>query len=137
MVDLDRFKELNDTLGHHAGDRLLAQLGPRLNESSATPGSSRASAATSSRCCCRAPGSPAASELARRLGVMLQTPFEIDGLEVVMDASVGVALCPDNGVDADALLQRADVAMYQAKESRTGFQAYDPRATGTRASGSR
>ena len=57
---------------------------------------------------------------------MLQTPFEIDGLEVVMDASVGVALCPDNGVDADSLLQRADVAMYQAKEARTGFQAYDP-----------
>jgi hypothetical protein len=57
---------------------------------------------------------------------MLQTPFEIEGLEVVMDASVGVALCPDDGVDADSLLQRADVAMYQAKESRTGFQAYDP-----------
>ena len=42
-----------------------------------------------------------------------------------MDASIGAALCPDNGVDAEALLQRADVAMYQAKEARTGFQAYD------------
>ena len=43
-----------------------------------------------------------------------------------MDASIGAALCPDDGVDAEALLQRADVAMYQAKEARTGFQAYDP-----------
>ena len=59
---------------------------------------------------------------------MLQTPFEIDGLEVVMDASVGVALCPDNGVDADSLLQRADVAMYQAKEAAHGLSGLRPDA---------
>jgi diguanylate cyclase (GGDEF)-like protein len=126
MVDLDRFKELNDTLGHHAGDRLLAQLGPRLNEVVGDAGLVARLGGDEFALLLPGAGLAAASELARRLGVMLQMPFEIDGLEVVMDASVGVALCPDNGVDADALLQRADVAMYQAKEARTGFQAYDP-----------
>ena len=126
MVDLDRFKELNDTLGHHAGDRLLAQLGPRLQEAVGDAGSSRGSAATSSRCCCPGAGLARATEVGRRIGVALQHPFEIEGLEVVMDASVGAALCPQHGTDADALLQHADVAMYQAKEARTGFQAYDP-----------
>ena len=126
MVDLDRFKELNDTLGHHAGDRLLAQLGPRLNDVVGDAGLVARLGGDEFALLLPGAGLAAASELARRLGVMLQTPFEIDGLEVVMDASVGVALCPDNGVDADSLLQRADVAMYQAKEARTGFQAYDP-----------
>jgi EAL domain-containing protein (putative c-di-GMP-specific phosphodiesterase class I) len=56
----------------------------------------------------------------------LQHPFEIDGLEVVMDASIGAALYPQHAEDAEGLLQRADVAMYQAKQARTGFQAYDP-----------
>ena len=126
MVDLDRFKELNDTLGHHAGDRLLAQLGPRLNDVVGDAGLVARLGGDEFALLLPGAGLASASELARRLGVMLQTPFEIDGLEVVMDASVGVALCPDNGVDADSLLQRADVAMYQAKEARTGFQAYDP-----------
>jgi EAL domain-containing protein (putative c-di-GMP-specific phosphodiesterase class I) len=64
--------------------------------------------------------------VARRIGGALQDPFEIDGLELVMDASVGAALCPQHGTDAQALLQRADVAMYQAKAARTGFQIYEP-----------
>ena len=126
MVDLDRFKELNDTLGHHAGDRLLAQLGPRLQEAVGDAG--LVARLGGDEFALLLPGADLAraTELGRRVGIALQHPFEIEGLEVVMDASIGAALCPEHGVDADALLQRADVAMYQAKAARTGFQSYDP-----------
>jgi diguanylate cyclase (GGDEF)-like protein len=125
MVDLDRFKELNDTLGHHAGDLLLAQLGPRLQEVVGEAGMVARLGGDEFALLLPGAGLASATELSRRVGIALQTPFEIDGLEVVMDASIGAALCPDHAVDAEALLQRADVAMYQAKEARTGFQAYD------------
>ena len=126
MVDLDRFKELNDTLGHHAGDRLLAQLGPRLRSVVGEAGLVARLGGDEFALLLPGAGLARATELGRRVAVALQRPFSIDGLEVVMDASIGVALCPVDGVDAEALIQRADVAMYQAKESRTGFQAYDP-----------
>jgi diguanylate cyclase (GGDEF)-like protein len=126
MVDLDRFKELNDTLGHHAGDRLLAQLGPRLQDVVGDAGMVARLGGDEFALLLPGAGLAKATELGRRVAIALQIPFEIDGLEVVMDASIGAAMCPDDGVDAEALLQRADVAMYQAKEARTGFQAYDP-----------
>jgi diguanylate cyclase (GGDEF)-like protein len=126
MVDLDRFKELNDTLGHHAGDRLLAQLGPRLQDAIGDAGLVARLGGDEFALLLPGAGLARATELGRRIGAVLQRPFEIEGLEVVMDASVGVALSPEHATDAAALLQRADVAMYQAKEARTGVQAYDP-----------
>jgi diguanylate cyclase (GGDEF)-like protein len=126
MIDLDRFKELNDTLGHHAGDRLLAQLGGRLSAAVDDAGLVARLGGDEFALLLPGAGIARATEVGRRLGIALQPPFEIDGLEVVMDASIGAALCPEHGTDADGLLQRADVAMYQAKEARTGFQAYDP-----------
>ena len=125
MVDLDRFKELNDTLGHHAGDELLAQLGPRLQDAVGEAGLVARLGGDEFALLLPGAGLARATEVGRRVGVALQQPFEIDGLEVVMDASIGAALCPEHGTDGDALLQHADVAMYQAKEARTGFQAYD------------
>ncbi len=126
MVDLDRFKELNDTLGHHAGDLLLAQLGPRLSAVVGDEGLVARLGGDEFALLLPGAGLARASEYGRRLGAALQAPFEIDGLEVVMDASIGAALFPQHGSDAEGLLQRADVAMYQAKQARTGFQAYDP-----------
>jgi diguanylate cyclase (GGDEF)-like protein len=126
MVDLDRFKELNDTLGHHAGDMLLGQLGPRLIEVVGDSGLVARLGGDEFGLLLPGAGLARASEIARRVGAELQQPFLIDGLEVVMDASIGAALFPQHGDDAEGLLQRADVAMYQAKQARTGFQAYDP-----------
>jgi diguanylate cyclase (GGDEF)-like protein len=126
MVDLDRFKELNDTLGHHAGDLLLAQLGPRLNDVVGDAGLVARLGGDEFALLLPGAGLARAAEIARHVGAALQQPFEIDGLEVVMDASIGAALCPQHGTEAEALLQRADVAMYQAKQARTGFQSYDP-----------
>ena len=126
MVDLDRFKELNDTLGHHAGDLLLANLGPRLIEAVGDGGLVARLGGDEFALLLPGAGLARASEVGRHVGAALQHPFEIDGLEVVMDASIGAALYPQHGEDAEGLLQRADVAMYQAKQARTGFQAYDP-----------
>jgi diguanylate cyclase (GGDEF)-like protein len=126
VVDLDRFKELNDTLGHHAGDLLLAQLGPRLTEAVGEAGLVARLGGDEFALLLPDAGLARASEVARRVGAALQQPFEIDGLEVVMDASIGAALCPQHGTEAEPLLRRADVAMYQAKRARMGFQAYDP-----------
>ena len=94
MVDLDRFKELNDTLGHHAGDRLLAQLGPRLQQVVGEAGLVARMGGDEFALLLPGAGLAKATELGRRVGVALQTPFEIDGLEVVMDASIGVRAVP-------------------------------------------
>ncbi len=126
MVDLDRFKELNDTLGHHAGDMLLALLGPRLREVVGDAGLVARLGGDEFAVLLPGAGLARAAEVGRRLAVALQQPFEIDGLEVVMDASVGAALSPHHGTEPEVLLKRADVAMYQAKQARTGFQAYEP-----------
>jgi diguanylate cyclase len=126
MVDLDRFKELNDTLGHHAGDLLLGQLGGRLAGAVGEAGVVARLGGDEFALLLPGAGLARAAEVARRIGVALQDPFEIDGLEVVMDASIGAALCPEHGREAEALLQRADVAMYQAKAARTGFSVYEP-----------
>jgi diguanylate cyclase (GGDEF)-like protein len=126
MVDLDRFKELNDTLGHHAGDQLLALLGPRLQEAVGEHGLVARLGGDEFALLLPGAGLARASDVGRRVGIALQHPFEIEGLEVVMDASVGAALAPEHGTEAQALLQRADIAMYQAKDARTGFQPYDP-----------
>jgi diguanylate cyclase (GGDEF)-like protein len=126
MVDLDRFKELNDTLGHHAGDALLAQLGARLAAATGDAGLVARLGGDEFALLLPGAGLAKAADVARRIGGALQDPFEIDGLELVMDASVGAALCPEHGTDAQGLLQRADVAMYQAKAARTGFQIYEP-----------
>ena len=126
MVDLDRFKDLNDTLGHHAGDLLLINLGARLKEAVGSSGLVARLGGDEFALLLPNAGLVQAADVARRIGAALQAPFEIDGLEVVMDASIGGALCPDHGSGVDELLQRADVAMYQAKDARTGFQIYDP-----------
>ncbi len=126
MIDLDHFKELNDTLGHHVGDLLLAQVGPRLRDAIrdadtlARLGGDEFAVLLTELTDCDAAGS-----VAQRIQAALDEPFALEGLTVHVDASVGIALFPDHGQDATGLLQRADVAMYQAKQERTGWELYD------------
>jgi len=126
MIDLDGFKELNDTLGHHVGDLLLAQFGPRLRDAIreadtlARLGGDEFAVLLTELTDCDAAGS-----VAQRIQAALDEPFALEGLTVHVDASVGIALFPDHGQDASGLLQRADVAMYQAKQERTGWELYD------------
>jgi diguanylate cyclase (GGDEF)-like protein len=129
LLDLDRFKDLNDSLGHHAGDLLLREIGPRLN--SALPaGSVVARLGGDEFAALLAPieDPQDAERAARRVRDVLQTPVEIEGIAVSAEGSVGIAHYPADGNDVATLLQRADVAMYEAKERRVGVATYQPDA---------
>ena len=124
LIDLDGFKELNDTLGHYAGDEVLRQIGPRLralvrhDDTLARLGGDEFAMAL-------VPGDEAsASSAALRLREALERSFAVGDIAVHVDASVGIAVFPDHAADALGLLQRADVAMYEAKRVRTGHEVY-------------
>ncbi|MEA2444582.1 MAG: hypothetical protein QOJ12_1874 [Thermoleophilales bacterium] len=126
VIDLDRFKEVNDTLGHHTGDLLLRDAAGRLTE-----------ALRDSDVLARLGGDEfavllpdlaeveTATAVAERIRAALEQPFELQDITVHVGASVGIALAPDHGDSADELLQRADVAMYLAKDSSASYQIYD------------
>jgi diguanylate cyclase (GGDEF)-like protein len=127
MIDLDHFKELNDTLGHHAGDLLLAQLGPRLRDAIRDADTlARLGGDEFAVLLTQLPDRGAAGRVAQRIQAALDEPFALEGLAVHVDASIGIALFPEHGHDGSSLLQRADVAMYEAKRQRTCWATYDP-----------
>lgn len=121
VLDLDGFKEVNDTLGHHVGDDLLRHVADRLR------GAVRefdlvARLGGDEFALVLAEASPAEAELAaQRVVGLLAAPFALEGQTVTTGVSVGIALHPDDGVRPEALLRRADLAMYDAKRGRTGF----------------
>jgi diguanylate cyclase (GGDEF)-like protein len=124
IVDLDRFKEVNDALGHHMGDQLLRQVGPRL-ASHLRRDDLLVRLGGDEFAVLLADTDPAsATGVAQRLLDALQEPFDLEGVALHVDASIGLALCPDHADTAIALLQRADVAMYQAKAGHHGWQTY-------------
>jgi len=129
LLDLDRFKEINDTLGHHVGDSLLALVGVRLN---AILGPVRGIA-------CRLGGDEFAFLLTEIHGKdeiemvtadildALRQPFIIGDMSLTVDVSIGISLYPEDGQDSHELLRSADVAMYQAKQNSTNIFWYDSR----------
>lgn len=127
LLDLDRFKEVNDTLGHPTGDRLLQLVAHRLTHS-VRPGDlvARLGGDEFAVLLPTVRDEDAAREVAARLRAALSEPVRLDGLSFDLEASVGIALFPDHAPDFELLLQRADVAMYNAKESRTGVEVYSP-----------
>ena len=126
LIDLDGFKELNDTLGHHAGDEVLRQIGPRLKVA-LREGDSLSRLGGDEFAVVLAPGDEAsASATGLRLRAALERSFGVGGIRVHIDASIGIALFPEHSDDALGLLQRADVAMYEAKRTRTGHEVYLP-----------
>jgi diguanylate cyclase (GGDEF)-like protein len=125
LLDLDRFKEVNDALGHHVGDELLRGVGPRL-AGMLRPGDVLARLGGDEFAVVLAPGSDAshAQSVAGRIRDTLRTPFQLDGVELHVDVSIGIALYPDHASTVAGLLQCADVAMYEAKQARSGFAVY-------------
>ena len=125
IVNLDRFKEVNDTLGHDAGDLMLREVARRLqaalraSDTIARLGGDEFAVLLPSLA-----GASAAETVAGVLGEALRPPVELDGLQLDIEASIGIALFPDHGEDASELLQRADVAMYQAKADAQAFRVY-------------
>jgi diguanylate cyclase (GGDEF)-like protein len=126
LLDLDRFKEVNDTLGHLTGDELLRVVADRLG-----------CAVTHENTVARLGGDEfavllpniadetSAIEAAQRLADTFQDPFPLHGITLDLEASVGVALYPDHAEEFEQLLQRADVAMYLAKKSRSVVACYE------------
>jgi diguanylate cyclase (GGDEF)-like protein len=124
FMDLDRFKDVNDTLGHHAGDRLLETVALRLVATAPT----RATVARlgGDEFAVVLPGCDVegATTLALRIRAALQVPVELDALSVDVGVSIGVAVHPQHGSDVHVLMRHADIAMYDAKE-RDGIATYD------------
>ncbi|MFB9465699.1 putative bifunctional diguanylate cyclase/phosphodiesterase [Streptomyces cinereospinus] len=126
LIDLDRFRSVNDTLGHLAGDRLLLQTADRLRL--ALPRGAEAARLGGDEFAVLLPvadSTTSATRIARGLVAALSSPLDLDGLTLVLEASAGVAVFPDHALDAEGLLRRADVAMYQAKRDRTGVEVYE------------
>ncbi len=127
IMDLDHFKEINDTLGHHMGDRLLQQIGPRLSgvlregDLMARLGGDEFGLVLPDL-----PDDGVAVRIAERLIEELEQPLSVEGLALDVSGSVGIAIYPAHSDDVETLLRRADVAMYAAKESGGGFEVYHP-----------
>jgi diguanylate cyclase (GGDEF)-like protein len=125
VMDLDNFKQLNDTLGHHAGDLLLRQIGPRLKRSlRADDTVARLGGDEFAVLLDPQLDEKAAARVAEKLLGALHEPFEVEGLKLRITASIGIASFPAHAADANELMKRADVAMYQAKSARSGYQFY-------------
>jgi diguanylate cyclase (GGDEF)-like protein len=124
ILDLDRFKEVNDTLGHHNGDRLLAVLGSRMaahlrgRDALARLGGDEFGIVLADV--------GDADEIFQRLRQVLQREVTVSGFPLSVEASVGYAVAPEDADDVDELLQQADVAMYTAKQRHTGVVRYEP-----------
>ncbi len=125
MMDLDNFKELNDTLGHDAGDTLLRLIGPRLKQAVRTRDTvARLGGDEFAVLLDPSPDEAGIVRVAERVLTSLRRPFDVEGLSLRLTASVGIASFPAHASDDRGLLKRADVAMYQAKVSRSGFEFY-------------
>src|SRR5215831_5054047 len=134
LLDLDRFKEVNDTLGHPVGDALLRVVAHRLTHS-VRPGDlvARLGGDEFAVLLPAAADAGMAREVAVRLRAALAEPIRLGGILFEIEASIGIALYPDDATTVEVLLQRADMAMYLAKERRTGIETHVPAARGSSA----
>ena len=126
MLDLDRFKHVNDTLGHPAGDALLKQVAQRLER--AIGGAGRCGRLGGDEFQVIVPGHQSRNTLgnmAQEIIASLSQPYSIQGQSVVIGASVGIALAPEHGANSDELIRNVDLALYAAKDAGRGvFRFY-------------
>jgi diguanylate cyclase (GGDEF)-like protein len=125
LIDLDRFKEVNDTLGHQAGDTLLCLIGPRI-ETALPPGGVIARLG-GDEFAVLLPGvdGAQATEIGEAIVQSLLEPFRVDTFNLEVEASIGIAMFPEHGTTADQLIKQADIAMYVAKGRQSGVEVYD------------
>ena len=129
MMDLDRFKEINDTMGHHSGDLVLQAVASRLRNTLRE--SDTAARLGGDEFAVVLPGNKdkeTAKQLAQKILQAVQAPLILQDRSIDIGMSLGIALYPDHGEEAGILMQRADVAMYSAKRDKRGFAFYDAEA---------
>ncbi len=125
FIDLDRFKHINDSQGHEVGDQVLRVVANRLDEQlRADDFVARLGGDEFAVVIMHPPASRAASRVAGKLIHALAESFKIEQRRYAIGASIGISVYPDDGLDANTLLRQADLAMYQAKQRRTGFEYY-------------
>ncbi len=125
LMDIDRFKDINDTLGHPVGDLLLQQVATRLRGKLRDIDTLARMGGDEFAILLPAVNDKHAAMAARMLLQALRAPFQVADQSLDISASIGIALYPDHGVDANILIQRADVAMYAAKNANSGHAFYD------------
>ncbi|MGZ4609051.1 MAG: putative bifunctional diguanylate cyclase/phosphodiesterase [Actinomycetes bacterium] len=129
LLDLDRFQEVNDTLGHTHGDALIVQVGARLGAAVGPEDTvARLGGDEYAVLLPEVVGEPAAIGAAQALREALREPFDVAGLALAVDASAGIAVFPEGGANAETVLRQADVAMYVAKRGHVGHAVYEPGA---------
>jgi len=125
MMDVDRFKEINDTLGHQFGDDLLEEIGRRLRKTTRESDTVARLGGDEFALMFETQDASHAVEVARRTGRALESSFALGGVSIDVRASMGIALYPPHAEDAGTLMKRADVAMYDAKRSQQSFAVYE------------
>jgi len=123
IIDLDRFKEVNDTLGHHNGDELLAKLAQRLADTTRPEDAVARLGGDEFGIILQDVGD--VEEVLGRLRAVIEKEVEVSGLPLSVESSIGYVVAPEDGVEVDDLLQYADVAMYMAKTQHVGVVRYD------------
>jgi diguanylate cyclase (GGDEF)-like protein len=125
VMDLDQFKEINNTLGHASGDEILKQMGARLCH--ALRASDTVARLGGDEFALLMPEGDArqAVQLANKVHKILEPPYHVNDMDIEVGPSIGIAAFPDHGASADEIMQRADVAMYQAKQKHSGHAVYE------------
>jgi len=126
LIDLDRFKEVNDAIGHRYGDLALQQVGARFRAELSDLDTLARLGGDEFAVLVRGADADKVYEVAYRLLGALERPFDLEGTGVEIGGSIGAVLYPEHGGDADTLLRRADVAMYAAKGAGSGCAIYTP-----------
>ena len=131
LLDIDRFKEINDTLGHDRGDNLLTQVSGRLQAAFRGRDLVARLGGDEFAVLLAVDTVRDAEQLAHRARAVFTEPFALDELTVHVATSIGVAVLPDHADDARSLMRKADIAMYTAKQHRLGVSLYDAAADGS------
>ena len=126
LIGIDRFKEINDALGHHVGDRLLTRIGPRIQEALAArdPLVFRLAGDEFAVIFPDLDEDEECEPLTRNLLTALAAPFDVRGMAIGIEASAGISICPDDALDSSELLRCADVAVNHAKRTSKRFVRY-------------
>lgn len=125
VIDLDRFKEVNDTLGHHVGDKFLIEVGARFSSTLRETDTVARLGGDEFSILIPNMGRKGARKIAEKIIASMLEPVRIDEFELPCSASIGISTYPEDGNDAQTLLQHADIAMYVAKRNQSGFEFYD------------